>query len=67
MRSGLAVSLDALQLLWRLEDDGMVVRLDGERLQVGPTDRLTDSDDEAIRQHRNELVALVRMVDEVVA
>ena len=67
MKSGLAVSREALELLWRLEDTGMVIRLENERLRVGPADRVSEADDVAIRQYRDELVALVRMCDEVVA
>ena len=37
------------------------------RLLVGPTARLTTADDRAIRAHRQELIALVKMCDEMVA
>ena len=69
MKSGLLVSVPALQLLWRLEDTGMVVKIDAQtgRLLVGPTARLTTADDRAIRAHRQELIALVKMCDEMVA
>ena len=52
MKSGLLVSVPALQLLWRLEDTGMVVKIDAQtgRLLVGPTARLTITDDRAIRK-----------------
>ena len=65
MQSGLVVSVPALQLLWRLEDTGMVVKLDDQtgRLLVGPTARLTADDVTAIRDHRDELVELVKMCD----
>ncbi len=69
IKSGSLVSVPALQLLWRLEDTGMVVKIDAQtgRLLVGPTARLTTADDRAIRLHRQELIALVKMCDEVVA
>ena len=65
MKSGLVVSVPALQLLWRLEDTGMVVKLDDQtgRLLVGPTARLTADDVTAIRDHRDELIELVKMCD----
>ncbi len=65
MQPGLVVSVPALQLLWRLEDAGMVVKVDDQtgRLLVGPTARLTIDDDLAIRAHRNELIELVKMCD----
>ena len=66
MKSGLVVRLEALQVLWRLEDDGMVVKVDDTgRLLVGPTNRLTPADDRAIREYRDEIVALVKMCNEV--
>lgn len=68
MQPGLVVSVPALQLLWRLEDAGMVVRIDDQtgRLLVGPTARLTTDDDRAIRVHRDELIELVKICDEMV-
>jgi hypothetical protein len=68
LRGGLSVSLPALQLLWALEDRRLTIRLDDDGgLLVGPRTRLTNADRAAIRQHRDELVALVRYCDEVVA
>ena len=65
MKSGLVISVPALQLLWRLEDTGMTVKLDHrtDRLLVGPTARLTVDDDRSIRAHRNELIELMKMCD----
>lgn len=65
MRSGLVVSVPALQLLWRFEEAGMVVKLDDQtgRLLVGPTARLTTDDVAAIRDCRDELLELVKMSD----
>ena len=42
MKSGLAVSISALRVLWRLEETGMIVKLDNDtgRLLVGPQSRL---------------------------
>jgi hypothetical protein len=57
---GLTVSLDALKLLWDLEARNCIIRLDGGQLLIGPRTILTDGDRAGIRQHRDELIALVR-------
>jgi len=68
LRGGLSVALPALQVLWSLEDRQFEVGLtDDGVLLVSPKSRLTEGDDRAIRQHRDELVALVRWCDEDVA
>ena len=65
MKSGLAVSISALRVLWRLEETGMIVKLDDAtgRLLVGPQSRLTAADGRAIIAHRDELIELVKMCD----
>jgi hypothetical protein len=65
LKNGLAVPVDALRLLWQLEDRGLHVRRDGDGLAVGPRDHLTDDDRHAIRQHRDELLALVKYCEDV--
>jgi hypothetical protein len=55
----LTVPIDALALLWQLEDRGLQVRRDGDGIVVSPRDRLTDADRASIRRHRSELLALV--------
>jgi hypothetical protein len=65
LAGGLCVSLDALQLGWRLEARGVTLRLDGAELAVGPRRLLTDADRAEIRRHRAELVALVGYTDTV--
>jgi hypothetical protein len=60
LTGGLSVPLAALQLLWRLENNGFTVRLDNGSLVVSPRSQLTADDDRVIRQHRDQLVALVR-------
>ena len=70
LKGGLAVSVDALRVLWDLEDRGFEVKLgDGQRYKVlvGPRARLTVEDKAAIDAHRDDLAELVRAVDEVVA
>ena len=67
---GLSVTRQALEMLWDLEARHLTVKLDPTRgcLLVGPASRLTSDDDAAIREHRDELIALVRVCgDEVVA
>jgi hypothetical protein len=55
------VPLAALQVLWDLEGRGFYVRLaDDGGLLVSPKREITPADDQAIRQHRDELVALVK-------
>lgn len=67
LRGGFVASLEALRLLWRLEEAGFQVRLDGPALVVSPGSKLTSVDRVTIRAHRDELVALVRAVEEMVA
>jgi len=68
LRGGLTVSLEALQLAWSLEERGVQVTLsDDDGLVVRPRSQITPSDDQAIRQYRDELIALVRYCDQVVA
>ena len=70
LKGGLVVSVDALRVLWDLEDRGFDVKLgDGQRYKVlvGPSDRLTADDKTAIHQHRDALAELVRYVDLVIA
>jgi hypothetical protein len=66
LRSGLAVPVDAVRLLLELEERGIDVRVDCQGLSVGPRDRLTDDDRNAIRQHRQALISLVLLSDEEV-
>jgi hypothetical protein len=64
LKGGFAVTLDALRLLWHLEDAGLHVRLDDAGgLVVGPRSRITLADDALIREHKAELIALVRYVE----
>ena len=70
LKSGLVVSVEALRVLWDLEDRGFDVKLgDGRpfKVLVGPSNRLTSKDKAAIDMHRDALAELVRYVDEVVA
>ena len=60
LKGGVSVSLDALKVLWNLEDRQFLLSVDGDSLLVQPQASITVADDAAIRQHRNELIALVR-------
>jgi TubC N-terminal docking domain len=51
--------MTAAKLQSDLEAKGAVLWIDGDRLRVGPSDRLTDEDRDRIRQHRDALYALV--------
>ena len=53
--------MSAERLYRDLLDRGLHLRVDDGRLVVGPRRLLTDVDDRAIRQHRDELVALVAL------
>ena len=61
LKDGLSVSLEALQLAWRLEDAGVVLVLgENDRLRAGPPAKLSEPDRAPIRAHRDELMAVVR-------
>ena len=62
---GLVVSLDALRLLWALEDRGCTVQADGGNLLVGPRHLLTEAERARVRQHKPELLALVQHVEAI--
>ena len=66
LKGGLAVSVDALRVLWDLEDRGFELWLDAGVLCVRPA--VSDaSDREAVRAHRDELAALVAYCDDLPA
>lgn len=62
LRGGLTVPLAALRLLWDLEGRGFTLRIgaDDGCLIVSPHSRLTLAEDQSIRAHRDQLLALVR-------
>jgi hypothetical protein len=59
LSNGLSVPVDALRLLWQLEDRGLCIRVDGDGLAIGPRERLTDEDRALIRRWRDDLLAVV--------
>ena len=65
LRNGVSVPLDALRLLWELEDRGLHIHDDGDALAVGPRAQLTDFDRAAIRRHRDSLRILVAACEAV--
>jgi hypothetical protein len=61
LQDGFTVTLVALRLAWDLEERGFHLGLAGDGgLVVGPQSRITTLDDAAIREHKRELIALVR-------
>ena len=56
----------AVAVLCGLEDAGLGLAVVDGRLRVWPVQRLTAEHEHLIRQHRNELVALVQICDEAV-
>ena len=65
LRGGHVVSVRALQLLWDLENRQFNLQADGDLLLVRPGSRLTLDDNLAIREHQDELLALVRYCEVV--
>ena len=66
LNGGLSVPLPALELLWRLERDGFDIRLDDDgSVLIGPRQRLSQDDCQAITEHRDHLRALVRYCERV--
>ena len=65
LRGGLAVPLDALQLLWALEDKGCIIRMDGDDLLIGPRTKLDANDRARIAEHRDHIRALVRLCEAI--
>ena len=63
LKHGLVVSVGALRTLWSLEDRGFALQPFGARLRVQPVAALTPDDIASIRQHRDELVALVKCIE----
>jgi hypothetical protein len=60
MRGGIVFSVAALQVAWDLEDRGLQLAADGDRLLVGPRGLLTDADRENIRRWQRHLIEIVR-------
>jgi hypothetical protein len=54
--------MDAASLLHELRDAGLALRTEGDRLLVGPAEKLTDQWRSAIRGHKAELLHLLREV-----
>ncbi len=64
LRGGLVVSVEALRLLWLLEERDFDVRLaENGALLVVPGSKLTTADRRAIAQHRDALRELVAYCD----
>lgn len=52
--------MSAAQVLHRLQQSGLTVTADGERLIVAPADRLNDEDRRLIRDNKPEIVAALK-------
>jgi hypothetical protein len=65
LKGGHRVPVGVLQLAWDLEERGFTITTDGTLLVIRPKARLTPDDDAAIREHRDDLLALTRYCDEV--
>jgi hypothetical protein len=63
LRDGPVVALEALRLVWTLEERGCVLRVDADQLFAGPRAVLTDDDRQAIRRWRDDLIRLVAYCD----
>jgi hypothetical protein len=65
LKNGPVVSVNALQLLWVLEARGCTVRqAEDGALYAGPRHLIADSEREAIRQHKADLLALIAYCEE---
>lgn len=61
-----SVTLAALRLLWDLEARGLRIVAEGENgLFVTPRSSITAADDAAIREHKDELLALVKYCEAI--
>jgi hypothetical protein len=65
LQGGRVVDIAAIKVLLDLEERGFTLRAEADSLLVHPRSRLTMADDEAIRAHRDELLALVRACEVV--
>ncbi len=64
LRGGLVVPVEALRILWLLEERDFDLQLsDDGVLLVAPASKLTTDDRRTIRRHRDDLRQLVRYCD----
>jgi len=59
LRDGPAVPINALWLVWRLEERGCIFRVEDDQLFAGPRETLTDTDRSLIREWRDDVKAIV--------
>ena len=55
--------MDAITLLDYLRTRGFSFQVDGDRINVSPSSRLTETDRPLIRQHKAELLAILRQAE----
>jgi hypothetical protein len=66
LRGGYVVPLAVLRLAWSLEDRGCSVTIEpGDVLAVGPRDRLTEADCDAIKRWKPALIELTKYCETV--
>ena len=52
--------MGAFDLIRELRGAGVIVRVDGEELDVSPAERLTDESIKALKRHKREILALLK-------
>jgi hypothetical protein len=65
LSNGAYVPIVALRMLWRLENNGLSFRLDGEDLIVNPRGLFSDRDRLLVKEHKPDIVAIVRYCEEL--
>ncbi len=62
LKGGLVVPLPVLQVLWSLEDRGVRVRVDGDKIVVNPKELMTDDDRAVLRRWKAHVRAILEYV-----
>ena len=60
LRDGRPLPLAVVRLAWRLEAEGLTIKVNGRRLYAGPREHLRDRDRVALKRHREDVIALMR-------
>jgi hypothetical protein len=59
LRGGFVVPADTLRRVWALEERGVIFRLDGDGVVVGPSRLLDESDTAFLREHKATLITIL--------